>query len=86
VTLLRTNKTFLDAVDKIRKMAPEERDAYLKRCRLPLRKTWAELGEISPRGTTDAGRKAELAINNSIVDLVEKLTSELPQKSGKERQ
>ena len=48
------------------------------RCRLPLRKTWAELGEISSRGTTDAGRKAELAINNSIVDLAEKLISEPP--------
>jgi hypothetical protein len=72
VTLIRSNKTFLDAVEKVRKM-PAEREAYLMRCRLPLRKTWAEQGEISRQGTTDAGRRAELAIANAIVDLAEKL-------------
>jgi hypothetical protein len=36
-------------------------------------KTWAGQGEISPKGTTEAGRKAEPAISNAVVDLAEKL-------------
>jgi hypothetical protein len=73
VTILQTNSRFLAALDKVRAMSPGDRESYLKRCRLPLRKTWAEQGEISSKGTTDAGRKAELAIAKAIVDLAEKL-------------
>lgn len=73
VTILQTNSRFLAALDKVRSMPAGDRESYLKRCRLPLRKTWAELGEISPKGTTEAGRKGETAIANSIVDLAEKL-------------
>lgn len=73
VAMLQTNSRFLAAVDKVRAMSPEDRAAYLKRCRLPLRKTWAEQGEISRKGTTEAGEKAELAISNAIVDLAERL-------------
>jgi hypothetical protein len=73
VTILQTNSRFLAALDKVRAMSAGDRVSYLKRCRLPLRKTWAEQGEISPKGTTDAGRRGELAIANAIVDLAEKL-------------
>jgi hypothetical protein len=73
VAMLQTSSRFLAAVEKVRAMRHEERAAYLKRCRLPLRKTWAELGAISPKGTTEAGEKGELAISNAIVDLAEKL-------------
>jgi len=83
VAILQTNNRFIAALDKVRAMAPGDRESYLKRCRLPLRKTWAELGEISPKGTTDAGRKAELAISNAIVDLAEKLLASAPKPAPK---
>jgi hypothetical protein len=73
VTLLQTNDRFVAAVDHVRAMSPGDRGVYLERCRLPLRKTWRELGEISPKGTTEAGEQAEVAISNAIVDLAQRL-------------
>ena len=62
-------------------MSPSDRTAYLKRCRLPYRKTWQELGEITPKGTTEAGYRAEAAIIKAIVDLAEKLLNTQPTKA-----
>jgi hypothetical protein len=76
VAQLRTNKVFHAALTKVRAMTPEERTSYLKRCRAPLRKTWAELGEISRAGTTEAGQKAELDIANAIVDLAQTMLAD----------
>jgi hypothetical protein len=73
VAQLKTNSRFLATVEKVRAMPPDARSAYLKRCRLPLHKTWAELGSISSKGQTDAGQRAELMISNAIVDLAENL-------------
>jgi hypothetical protein len=75
VTALQADRTFLDAVEHVRKMPAVERSTYLKNCRQPLRKTWAEMGRIASdgSGTTAAGRVAELAISNAIVDLAERL-------------
>ena len=70
---LRSDPRFLDAVEKVRAMSPDDRAAYLKRCRQPLRKTWAQLGEITPKGTTEAGQRAEIAIASAITDLAENL-------------
>lgn len=70
VRLLQSNRQFLSAVEKVRAMPAAERKAYLEQCRLPLRKTWAQLGEVSPRGTTVAGQRAELALAGAIVALV----------------
>ena len=72
VAQLKGSSRFVAAVEKVRAMSPDDREAYLKRCRLPLRKTWAELGGISAKGTTEAGQQAELAIANAITDLAEK--------------
>lgn len=82
VALLRADPKFKAAVGKVRDMPSAEAAAYLKRCRLYLRKTWAELGEISRKGTTEAGRVAELAISNAIVDLAEKMISESAKSTG----
>jgi hypothetical protein len=83
VAQLKANSHFLAALDGVRAMSPGDRAAYLKRCRLPLRKTWAELGGISPKGTTEAGQKAEQAIANAITDLAEKLLAGPPGAAGK---
>ena len=73
VASLKTSPRFLAAVEKVRAMPHEERAAYLLRCRAPLHKTWAQLGSISPKGQTEAGQRAELAISKAIVDQVEKI-------------
>ncbi len=70
---LRTDPRFLAAVEKVRAMPEADRAAYLKRCRQPLRRTWAELGEITPKGTTEAGQRAEIAIAAAITDLAKSL-------------
>ncbi len=66
--LLRASVRFRAAVDEVRSMVAADRDSYLRRCRLPLRRTWAELGKISPRGTTEAGQIAEAEIAKVAVD------------------
>jgi hypothetical protein len=78
VAQLKNSSQFLAAVEKVRAMSPEARAAYLQRCRLPLHKTWAELGAISPKGQTDAGQRAELAIAKAITDLAVKLLAGPP--------
>ncbi len=78
VAQLKTNSRFLTAVANARALSQNDREAYLKRCRLPLRKTWAELGGISPKGTTEAGQRAETAIANAITDLAEKILAGPP--------
>jgi hypothetical protein len=78
VLSLKSNPRFLSAVEKIRAMKPDERTAYLLRCRAPLHKTWSELGAISPKGQTEAGQRAELAISNAIVDLAAKVLAGPP--------
>ncbi|MFY9748552.1 MAG: hypothetical protein WA891_02410 [Acidobacteriaceae bacterium] len=80
VERLKNDKNFLAAVEKVRAMSAGDRSAYLRRCRLPLRQTWAQLGAITPRGTTEAGQKAEVAIANAIVDWAESLLARPPQK------
>ena len=73
VSILRPHPKFKAAVEKVRAMQTADREAYLKSCRRSLRKTWAEIGEVSPKGTTEAGKRAETDIANAIVDLAEKL-------------
>ena len=83
VAQLKTNSRFLAAVETVRAMSPADRDAYLKKCRLPMRKTWAQLGEISPKGTTEAGQRAEIDLANAIADLAEKTLAGSPGKAAK---
>lgn len=73
VDTLRNNKVFLAAVAKVRVLAPDDRVTYLLGCRRPLHKTWAEMGEISPRGQTVAGLKAEGILAGAVVDLAQSL-------------
>jgi hypothetical protein len=78
VQSLKNDTRFLTAVEKIRAMKPDERAAYLQRCRAPLHRTWSELGAISPKGQTEAGQRAELAVSNAIVDLAAKVLAGPP--------
>lgn len=73
VSMVRPHPKFKAAVEMVRAMPTADREAYLKNCRRSLRKTWAEIGEISPKGTTEAGKRAEIDIANALVDLAEKL-------------
>jgi hypothetical protein len=43
--------------------------------RLSFKKTWAQLGKITPQGQTEAGQKAEREIAIAIADLLQKLVS-----------
>ncbi|MEW6211318.1 MAG: hypothetical protein AB1631_23335 [Acidobacteriota bacterium] len=70
---LKTSKRFLASVDTVKAMPEIERKRFLNSLRAPLRRTWAEMGRISSEGQTIAGQRAELAIANAIVDLVEAL-------------
>lgn len=72
---LERNDQFRKAVDKVRAMPLGERGSYLRQCRLPLRRTWREIGRVSSEGTTDAGREAELLIAGTITDAAERLLS-----------
>jgi hypothetical protein len=78
VEQLKSDSRFNAAVAKVRAMPADERAAYLKRSRLPLHKTWAELGAVSSAGQTDAGQRAETMTSNAIVDLAESLLAGPP--------
>lgn len=70
---LRTDRAFLAAIAKVSAMPVDDQRALLVKCRRLSRPTWAEIREISPRGTTEAGRRAERMIAEAIVDLAEEL-------------
>jgi hypothetical protein len=75
---LRTDKVFLEALEKLRALPADERARALRESRVPMRQRWDQIGEISRRGTTIAGQQAEVMIANRIVDLAEELLSGRP--------
>jgi hypothetical protein len=70
---LKGSKRFMAVVSALKKMPSAQRHKLLNSCRKPLRKTWAQLGRISPEGQTEAGQKAERLIADAIVDFVGEL-------------
>jgi len=67
---LKHTQDFVNVVLIIKAMPQDRQQALLKAARRPLRPTWAEIGEISRKGQTDAGQEAERLIANAIVDSV----------------
>ena len=67
---LKGNREFMEAVLALKAMPEEERNQFVKRCRRPLRPTWAQLGRISKEGQTVAGQRAEIDIADAVADTV----------------
>jgi hypothetical protein len=74
---LKADSEFLDVVLAIKHMPPSERQKLLNKGSHTYKPTWEQLGEISPKGQTSAGQKAEQMIADAIVNLVKEL-SQLP--------
>jgi Caspase domain len=74
---LKHNSYFIDIVLAIKQMRPGTREKLLNEGMRTYKKTWVELGRISPEGQTDAGQEAERLIAQAIIDLVMEL-SKLP--------
>jgi hypothetical protein len=70
---LKVAPQFRTLVEMIRAMPQTEREKLLARARETARPTWAMIGRISPDGTTEAGRKADLLLAESITGAVEEL-------------
>lgn len=70
---LKHNSYFIDVVLAIKQMRPGAREKLLSEGMRTYKKTWKELGKISPEGQTDAGQEAERLIAQAIVDLVKEL-------------
>lgn len=73
---LMNNNAFIDLIISYRKLAPTERQTLLNRFSKIAKKTWDELGVISPEGQTVAGKEAELLISNAIVTKIEEMMSQ----------
>jgi len=70
---LRQDGHFIDVVLAIKRMEPGPRQRLLGIGLQTYKKTWAELGRISPEGQTEAGQEAERLIAKAIVNLVKEL-------------
>ncbi len=66
---LRESGKFSDLVDMLAKLPERRRNDIYQKGRYVFKKTWAELGEITISGQTDAGQKAEKMIADTIVEL-----------------
>ena len=72
---LRQDYAFLDVVRAVRSMRPTERQRLLQLGANTAKRTWREIGQITPEGQTEAGHTAELSIARSIVKLVRDLVA-----------
>jgi hypothetical protein len=60
------------AITALRAMSTAEQQEVFELWRRPLRKTWAQLGRVSPEGQTSAGQRAEIDIADAIMNAVMK--------------
>jgi hypothetical protein len=70
---LKHNSYFIDVVLAIKQMRTGAREKLLSEGMRTYKKTWNELGRISPEGQTEAGQEAERLLAQAIVDLVKEL-------------
>jgi len=75
---LKGSREIAEIVSALAGLPADRRNSLLNSCRRPLRPTWAELGEISPRGQTEAGQQAEKLIADAIVDMVKGMLERPP--------
>jgi hypothetical protein len=73
VASLRKDKNFLKIVTDLRSMPKDQLTKALGFAAQTYHPTWAEIGEISPKGQTDAGQEAERLIAEAIVGLAREL-------------
>ncbi len=73
VARLRQDPEFLNVVASIKTLPSTKREDLLATASAERRKTWRELGRISPEGQTEARRQAETLIALAIVAEVQQL-------------
>jgi hypothetical protein len=66
---LKADKLYITAVIKVRELSEIEWTSLRSRCLQIYKRTWGELGRISPEGQTNAGQEVEIMITNAIVEL-----------------
>ncbi len=74
VTKLEGDRKFMEGILALQELSADDQKKLLKELRKPLRKTWAQRGEISREGQTNAGQQAEWDIANAIVDRIVELS------------
>ena len=74
---LKESEEFRATVRALGVLSPLDRDALLQRAKAAFRPTWAELGTISPAGTTEAGQEAGRLLAAAIVDSAAELLKEM---------
>lgn len=70
---LKNDKRFIAAVSALNNLPPDEQQELLDSAMSTYKPTWAELGEISRKGQTDAGQEAEKLIAEAVVNLIKKV-------------
>lgn len=70
---LKKDEYFLGLVKDTALLNPRERRKVYRAAKGTYEKTWAEIGNISPAGQTDAGSKAEREIAYAVTKLLEDL-------------
>ena len=65
----RQSQAFRNAAMALASIPEPDRSQAVKPLRQPLRKTWGELHEISCKGQTEAGNRAERDIANALADV-----------------
>jgi len=73
IQALRQDNRFINIVRNIKKLEPVARQDLLVAARNIAKPTWAQLGKISSKGQTVAGRQAELLIAETVSSFVEEL-------------
>ena len=73
VAQLENDNNFIAVIEAMKDLHPSERQDLLTRCASTYEQTWAQLGEISRRGQTEAGQTAERLIAEAIADLARRL-------------
>jgi hypothetical protein len=70
---LRNSKEINKIIIELNKMNKEDLAKLFDNASNTYKKTWAELGEITPKGQTDAGQTAEKMIAERIVTLIKEM-------------
>jgi len=72
---LRMSNWFLETITALKETATSTQTIILNKAQLKRRRTWEEMGEVSCRGQTEAGRDAEILIAETIVKLAKQMIS-----------
>jgi hypothetical protein len=73
VQSLRHNNRFINVIRNVKAMEPAGRQELLLAAANVARSTWAQLGKITSKGQTEAGRHAELMIAEAVSNFANEL-------------